>query len=213
LVQAPTLDSLTACVYLVPGPSAPTQTPAECHERRGDRLLHRRRTVTGLMHQKLFGGLSMACDFADLVQNEFCTRPVALLQGLFGPRSRTSPAVSRLNIHPQNSFSGHHEHGRDGAHDIRQHLGAGPCGILLCRLPLCGRLFRLQGPAHYHLSDRGIVGRSRDLKNANISRLSTVLRRWPGTVELTSLPAVPRDSTIERDSTMVLARLGSSPFG
>ena len=67
-------------------------------------------------HQKLFGGLSMACDFADLVQpgdysvttfpaqNDFCTRPVALLQGAFGPRSCTSPAVSRRNIHPPNSF-------------------------------------------------------------------------------------------------------------
>ena len=55
--------------------------------------------------QKLFGGLSMACDFADLVQNGFCTRPVALLQGAFEPRSCTSPAVSRRNIHPPNSFS------------------------------------------------------------------------------------------------------------
>ena len=47
----------------------------------------------------------MACDFADLVQNGFCTRLVAPLQGSFGPRSCTSPAVSRLNIHPSNSFS------------------------------------------------------------------------------------------------------------
>jgi hypothetical protein len=51
-----------------------------------------------------FGGLSMACDFADLVQNGFCTRPVVPLQGSFGPCSCTSPAVSRLNIHPPNSF-------------------------------------------------------------------------------------------------------------
>ena len=54
--------------------------------------------------QNLFGGLSMACDFADLVQNGFCTCPVAALQGSFGPRSCTSPAVSRRNIHPPNSF-------------------------------------------------------------------------------------------------------------
>ncbi len=46
----------------------------------------------------------MAYDFADLVQNGFYTRPVAPLQGSFGPRSCTSPAVSRLNIHPPNSF-------------------------------------------------------------------------------------------------------------
>ena len=59
-------------------------------------------------HQKLFGGLSMACDFADLVQNGFCTRPVAPLQGAFGSRSCTSPAVSRRNIHPPNSFSIHY---------------------------------------------------------------------------------------------------------
>ncbi|MFB6279676.1 MAG: hypothetical protein ABEK75_09235 [Salinibacter sp.] len=57
-----------------------------------------------LMTEKLFGGLSMACDFANLVQNGFCTRPVAPLQGSFGPRSCTSLAVSRLNIHPPNSF-------------------------------------------------------------------------------------------------------------
>ena len=41
--------------------------------------------------ENLFGGLSMACDFADLVQNGFCTRPVAHqrhdLAGL-GPRYR-----------------------------------------------------------------------------------------------------------------------------
>jgi hypothetical protein len=47
----------------------------------------------------------MACDFADLVQNGFCTRPVAPLQGSFGSRSCTSPAVSRLNIHPPNRSS------------------------------------------------------------------------------------------------------------
>ena len=58
------------------------------------------------MVEKLFGGLSMTCDFADLVQNGFYTRPVAPLQGSFGPRSCTSLAVSRLNIHPPNSFSG-----------------------------------------------------------------------------------------------------------
>ena len=58
--------------------------------------------------QNLFGGLSMACDFADLVQNGFCTRPVAPLQGSFGPRSCTSSAVSRLNIHPPNRLSALH---------------------------------------------------------------------------------------------------------
>ncbi len=54
--------------------------------------------------ENLFGGLSMACGFADLVQNGFCTRPVAPLQGSFGLRSCTLPAVSRLNIHPPNRF-------------------------------------------------------------------------------------------------------------
>jgi len=60
--------------------------------------------------QKLLDGPSMACDFADLVQNGFCTgdlkspRPVALLQGSFGVRSCTSPAGFRLNIHSPNSF-------------------------------------------------------------------------------------------------------------
>jgi len=32
--------------------------------------------------EKLFGGRSVACDFVGLVQNGFCTRPVAPLQGL-----------------------------------------------------------------------------------------------------------------------------------
>jgi hypothetical protein len=54
--------------------------------------------------ENLFGGLSMAYDFAYLVQNGFFTRPVAPLQGSFGPRSCTSLAVSRLNIHPPNRF-------------------------------------------------------------------------------------------------------------
>jgi hypothetical protein len=40
--------------------------------------------------ENLFGGLSPACDFVDLVQNGFYTRPVAPLQGLFGRRSCTS---------------------------------------------------------------------------------------------------------------------------
>ena len=60
--------------------------------------------AASLRIENLFRGLSMACDFADLVQNGFCTRPVAALQGSFGPRSCTSPAVSRLNIHPPNRF-------------------------------------------------------------------------------------------------------------
>ncbi len=51
----------------------------------------------------------MACDFADLVQNGFCTRPVAPLQGSLGPRSCTSAAVSRLNIHPPNNFLQYNE--------------------------------------------------------------------------------------------------------
>jgi hypothetical protein len=59
-----------------------------------------------LCFKKLLGRLSMACDFADLVQNGFCTHPVAPLQGSFGPRSCTSPAVSRLNIHPPNRCCG-----------------------------------------------------------------------------------------------------------
>ena len=61
--------------------------------------------------QKLFGGLSMACDFADLVQsgdysvtafpaqNGFCTRPVALLQGAFGPvRARRPLCLGEISI-------------------------------------------------------------------------------------------------------------------
>jgi hypothetical protein len=54
--------------------------------------------------KKLFGGRSMTCDFAGLGQNRFCTRPVAPLQGSFGLRSCPSPAVSRRNTHPPNSF-------------------------------------------------------------------------------------------------------------
>ena len=34
------------------------------------------------MFKNLFGGMSEACDFVDLVQNGFCVRPVAPLQGL-----------------------------------------------------------------------------------------------------------------------------------
>ena len=54
--------------------------------------------------QNLFGGLSPACDFVDLVQNGFCTRPVAPLQGSFERRSCTSTTVSRHRIHPPNRF-------------------------------------------------------------------------------------------------------------
>ena len=47
--------------------------------------------AASLRIENLFRGLSMACDFADLVQNGFCTRPVAHqrhdLAGL-GPRYR-----------------------------------------------------------------------------------------------------------------------------
>ena len=32
--------------------------------------------------ENLFGGMSEACDFVDLVQKGFCVRPVAPLQGL-----------------------------------------------------------------------------------------------------------------------------------
>ena len=32
--------------------------------------------------ENLFGGMSEACDFVDLVQKGFCVRPVARLQGL-----------------------------------------------------------------------------------------------------------------------------------
>ena len=51
-----------------------------------------------------FGEMSTACDFVDLAQNGFCTRPVAPLQGSLGHRSCASPTVSRLRIHPQNRF-------------------------------------------------------------------------------------------------------------
>jgi hypothetical protein len=36
----------------------------------------------GLDHENLFGEMSTACDFVDLVQNGFCTHPVVPLQGL-----------------------------------------------------------------------------------------------------------------------------------
>ena len=49
--------------------------------------------------------MSTACDFVDLAQNGFCTRPVAPLQGSLGHRSCASPTVSRLRIHSQNRFS------------------------------------------------------------------------------------------------------------
>jgi hypothetical protein len=69
-----------------------------------------------LQVQNLFGGLSPACDFMDLVQNGFYTRPVAHqghdlalarppLQGSFERRSCTSITVSRHRIHPPNRFS------------------------------------------------------------------------------------------------------------
>ena len=49
--------------------------------------------------QNLFGGLSTASDFVDLVQNDFCTRPVAHqrhdLAGL-GPRYRARLGVVRV---------------------------------------------------------------------------------------------------------------------
>ena len=77
--------------------------------------------------QNLFGGLSPACDFVDLVQsgnylvallpaqNGFYTHPVAHqghnlalarppLQGSFERRSCTSATVSRHRIHPPNRF-------------------------------------------------------------------------------------------------------------
>ena len=65
--------------------------------------------------ENLFGGLSPACDFVDLVQNGFHTRPVAHqghdlalarppLQGSFERRSCTSTTVSRHRIHPPNRF-------------------------------------------------------------------------------------------------------------
>jgi hypothetical protein len=54
--------------------------------------------------ENLFGETSAACDFVDLVQNGFCTRPVAPLQGSFGHRFAASPTVSRLHICSQNRF-------------------------------------------------------------------------------------------------------------
>jgi hypothetical protein len=69
-----------------------------------------------MVFQSLFGGRSVACDFADLVQNGFCIRPVAHqrhdLAGL-GPRYRdsferhfaASTTVSRLHIDPPNRLS------------------------------------------------------------------------------------------------------------
>ena len=41
--------------------------------------------------ENLFGGLSPACDFVDLVQNGFFTPPVVPLQGSFGHRSALRP--------------------------------------------------------------------------------------------------------------------------
>jgi len=40
------------------------------------------RQVSKLGAKNLFGGLSTASDFVDLVQNDFCTRPVAPLQAV-----------------------------------------------------------------------------------------------------------------------------------
>ena len=60
--------------------------------------------LRSFLHENLFGGLSTASDFVDLVQNDFCTRPVAPLQGSFERCSCTSPTVSRLRIHPPNRF-------------------------------------------------------------------------------------------------------------
>ena len=45
--------------------------------------------------QNLFGGLSTASDFVDLVQNDFCTRPVAPLQGECRSRSVRDPRSRR----------------------------------------------------------------------------------------------------------------------
>ena len=55
--------------------------------------------------EDLFGEMSTACDFVDLAQNGFGTRPVAPLQGSLGHRSCASLTVSRLRIHSQNRFS------------------------------------------------------------------------------------------------------------
>ena len=55
----------------------------------------------------------MACDFVDLVQNGFGTRPVVPLQGLFEHHFATSTTVSRLNINPPNSFLGFQRGDRD----------------------------------------------------------------------------------------------------
>ena len=41
--------------------------------------------------KNLFGGLSTACDFMDLVQNGFFTPPVVPLRGSFGHRSALRP--------------------------------------------------------------------------------------------------------------------------
>jgi len=60
--------------------------------------------MTECTYENLFGGRSVAYDFVDLVQNGFCTRPVAPLQGSIERRFAASPTVSRLNINPPNSF-------------------------------------------------------------------------------------------------------------
>ena len=60
--------------------------------------------TTGRLVENLFGEMSTACDFVDLAQNGFCTRPVAPLQDSLGHRSCASPTVSRLRIHSQNRF-------------------------------------------------------------------------------------------------------------
>ena len=65
-------------------------------DRRRKRVLQR--------FKNLFGGVSAACDFADLAPRSHGTRPVAPLQGSLERSVDASPAVSRRRIHPPNRF-------------------------------------------------------------------------------------------------------------
>jgi hypothetical protein len=69
--------------------------------------------------ENLFGGLSPACDFADLVQNGFYTRPVAHqrhdLAGL-GPRYRTRLGAVRARRPLCLDIGSIHQTGSEGCH-------------------------------------------------------------------------------------------------
>ena len=57
----------------------------------GDSLYRLRDPFRSTTFQNLFGELSTACDFVDLVQNGFFAPPVVPLQGSLGHRSALRP--------------------------------------------------------------------------------------------------------------------------